>query len=166
MNEIFERRSIRSYTGQKVSPEDMLKLAKAAMNAANGRGTKPWQIVIINDEELIARLVEYNRGWMPLKNAGCGMLLCGDTDKNPDPYYLDIDIAASTQNVLLYAHSIGLGTCWLGVAPVSERVEKVKELFNLPANFHPVSMCSVGYAAEAAEPNDRFLEDRIHYNSF
>ncbi|MDR2520321.1 MAG: nitroreductase family protein [Eubacteriaceae bacterium] len=167
MKEIYERRSIRSYTGAKVPAEGMLKLCKAAMNAANGMATQPWQIFVISDKELIDELVRYNPGWIPLSKAGQGLLLCGDTDKNPNTGYLNIDLAASTQNVLLCAQSLGIGTCWLGVAPWEDRVEAVKRLFRLPGNFHPVSMVACGYAADTGiAPNNRFLEERIHYNAY
>jgi len=166
MNTIYQRRSIRAYTGEAISKESILELCKAAMNAANGMATQPWQIIVIDDKALIEELVAYNKGWAPLQKAGQGLLLCGDTDKNASTDYLNIDLSASTQNVLLAATELGIGTCWLGVAPWKERIEAIKGFFRLPENYHPVSMVAFGVPAETKDPNDRFLEDRIHYNAF
>ena len=166
MKEIYSRRSIRKYKDEKVSDTDLTSLAKAVMNTPSGMNTQPWQIVIINDPDLIGELVSYNKGWTPLEKAGRGMLLCGDLTKNPDPNYLNIDIGAATQTVLLEAESMGLGTCWLGVGPRAERTAAVSSMFSLPENFHPVSMIAVGIKDEQPEMNDRFLEERVHFNSF
>ena len=166
MKEIYTRRSIRSYQEEKLPMDDLIKLAKAAMNAPSGMNTQPWQIVIIDDPELIGELVDYNKGWTPLIKAGQGMLLCGDLSKNPDPNYLCIDIGAATQTVLLEAESMGYGTCWLGIGPREERTTAVKKIFNLPENFQPISMVAVGVKNEQPEPNNRFLEERIFFNSF
>jgi nitroreductase len=166
LKEIYERRSIRAYTGDKLTQAEISSLLKAAMNAPSGMNTQPWQFVVIDDDELIDRFVEYNRFWAPLKSAGVGIVLCGDLTRNKDRDYLLIDIAAATENLIIEAQSMGLATCWLGVGPGSERTDAVAALINAPDTVRPVSMVAVGRPAETKEANDRYLEDRIHRNSF
>lgn len=166
MKEIYMRRSIRSYTGAKVEKEDMLKLAKAAMNAPSARNTEPWQIVLLDDKDMADALASYNVNWTPLVNARQGMILCGDLAKNKDLYYNYIDAALAAQNVMLEAESMGLGTCCLAIAPDTERMEMVKEITKAPKNIVPVLMISVGIKKDSKTPNDKFFEEKIHYNTF
>ena len=62
-----------------------------------------------------------------------------------------MDVPASVQNVLLTAHSMGLGACWVGAF----NEDGVHMLLDLPRNLRPVALVPVGYAAEDPEPPPR-----------
>ena len=65
----------------------------------------------------------------------------------------------------LEADYLGLGGVWLGVAPVSERMEAVAKVLNLPDDKVAYSLFPMGYPAEEGKQQDRFDEARIHYVS-
>ena len=99
-----------------------------------------------------------------LEQAGCAIIVCGDTAVQEREGYLVQDCAAATQNILLAAHAKGLGAVWLGVYPSQERIVGLRTLLNIPEEVFPISIVSVGYPAEIKESVDRFDLSKIHQN--
>ena len=163
---ILTRRSIREYTGQKVSDELIEKLIKAAMYAPSARNYQPWHFIVITDREILNKIPGVHPYADMLNNAPLAILICGDTHLEKSEGYIAIDCAAATQNLLLAAHSSGLGAVWLGVYPREERMKGLIELFELPDNIVPVSLVSIGYPAEEKIAENRFHTNRIHRNTW
>ena len=67
---------------------------------------------------------------------------------------------------LLQAVEEGLGAVWLGTYPDMERVNYLKEHFNIPENVYPYSVIVLGYPTEDYTGTDRFDKNRIHYESY
>ena len=114
MKTLFDRRSIRSFTEEKVSKEDLEKLLRAAMAAPSAKNGQPWEFIVVQDEEKIqkmSRLTPYAR---PLMHAPLGIVVCGNLEVNSYIEYCMIDCAAATENLLLEAHHLGLGGVWIG----------------------------------------------------
>jgi nitroreductase len=76
------------------------------------------------------------------------------------------DLSAATQNLLLAAHTYGLGAVWVGIYPFEEIVNGIKEVFNLPDNIIPVSMAVIGYPGETPEQPERYKKERVHLNKW
>jgi nitroreductase len=73
------------------------------------------------------------------------------------------DTAAATQNILLTAYSLGLGTCWIGAFNEDE----AKKAINAPEEIRPMAIIPVGYANEAPSQRDRRpLSQIMHYETF
>jgi len=64
--------------------------------------------------------------------------------------------------MLLCAHILGLGACWLGVHPREQRINSLREILSLPASIVPVSCLAIGYPAETKEPRTRFKPEHVH----
>ncbi|MFW6377686.1 MAG: nitroreductase family protein [bacterium] len=171
MESIFTRRSIRKYTDKDINDEKLKSLLKAGMAAPSARNEQPWHFIVIREREKLNKITSIHPYSGMLKGAPLAILVCGDKRVLPDNAeedfgYLIVDCSAATQNILLQAESEGLGAVWLGIYPRKERMDGLKELFSLPEHIVPVSLISVGYPAEKKPVNDRYLEERIHYNSF
>ena len=67
-------------------------------------------------------------------------------------------------NILIAAKELGLGTCWMGVAPRTDRMEVVGGILGLPDGVVPFNLIAVGYPAEDRERPDRWDENLIHRN--
>ena len=76
------------------------------------------------------------------------------------------DCSAATENILIEAQHLGLGSVWLGVYPREDRVKGLKELLNLPVRVVPLSIVSLGYPAEKKEPSNKYDKLRIHINKW
>ena len=77
-----------------------------------------------------------------LGSAQLAILVCGDEDLELSKGYWVVDCSAATQNMLLAAHSLGLGAVWLGVHPRVERKKEIRNIFDLPENIQPLSLIS------------------------
>ncbi|NLC76387.1 MAG: nitroreductase family protein [Clostridia bacterium] len=166
MDVIFQRRSIRRFTKEKVSDEAVRKLLKAAMAAPSAGNQQPWEFIVIRDKATFARIMEFHPYSTPLKEADLAIVVCGNTVGEKHPGFWVQDCSAATQNILLEAQHLGLGAVWLGVYPREDRVKGVKAIFNLPDTVIPLAIVAIGYPAEQKEPVDRFDPVKVHYEKW
>lgn len=166
MNAIFKRRSIRKYTEQEVSDDLIKKLLEAAMCAPSAGNERPWQFIVIKDKERLAKLSDVSPYAKMTKDASAAIIVCSDLSLEKFPGYWVQDCSAATQNILLEVTDNDLGAVWLGVYPMQDRVDYVKNLFNLPENIIPFSVIPVGYPAQLPEAPDRYDESRVHHEQW
>ena len=136
------------------------------MSAPSAGNAQPWQFLIVEDKTILNRIPELHGSSQMLKEASPAIIVCGDMNrKNKFIGELWIqDCSAATENMLIMAQDLGLGSVWLGVYPMKEVVEGIKELFNLPEHIIPFSIVSLGYPTEEKVTLDRFDETRVHWN--
>lgn len=163
---ILMRRSIRKYSGKKITGEQLETLLKAAMYAPSAVDKQPWHFIVFRDPEIKRKIVEFHPNASMLPGADAGILVCYDENLQHDAGYGPVDCSAATQNILLAAHAGGLGAVWVGIYPRQNRIEAAHKLFALPANIRPFSIVSLGYPAEMKSFPDRFRKDRIHYETW
>ena len=161
---IFERRSIRVYAPGEVSEEQVQKLLAAAMVAPSAAAKNPWHFVVVRSRQTLSRIAMVLPQGQMLETAALGIAVCGDLELAHDNQvsYLLQDCAAAIENMLLCAHILGLGTCWLGVYPREDRIKKLKENLSLPTSIIPVAFISVGHPGESKEPHTVYYPDRVH----
>ena len=163
LDAIFTRKSIRKYTGQPVTAEQLHTIMRAGFSAPTAMNKRPWQFVVIRDSETLKAITEFHPYSKMLPSAGCGILVCGDTKASNNEYYLTQDCSAAMENMLLAAHALGLGAVWLGVYPREERMNPLRALTNLPEHILPIGLMAVGVADEIREAPDRYEEQKVHY---
>ncbi|GFR34401.1 nitroreductase family protein [Thermobrachium celere] len=166
MQEIFKRRSIRKYQSKPVEKEKIDELLRAAMAAPSAGNEQPWHYIVIDDRNILNNIANTHPHAAMLREAPVGILVCGDLTKEKYEGFWVQDLSAATQNMLLQAVSLGLGTVWIGVYPNETRVNELIKMFNLPANIIPFSIVAVGYPDEYKDEVDRFDASRIHYNKW
>jgi nitroreductase len=164
---IFGRRSIRAYKTEPVSHAAVLKLLEAAMAAPSAGASDPWRFVVITNRGMLQKLAEALPYGKMLASAPLGIVVSGNIETAHDKQvsYLLQDCAAAIENLLLCAHVLGLGACWLGVHPREQRVRSVRKILNLPENIIPVSCISIGYPAETKHPRTRFNPDYVTFHT-
>jgi nitroreductase len=161
---ILTRRSIRKYI-QKPVPDGLLdKLLEAAMYAPTANNSQSWEFVVINDRGMLDTISMVHPYAKMLKYAPMAILVCGNKDIESNEAYLCQNCSAATQNIMLAAHALGLGSVWLGVYPRAERIDPIRELLKLPAHILPISLISIGWPDEVRQAPDRFDRKKIHYN--
>ena len=72
------------------------------------------------------------------------------------------DCSAAVENILLSATSLGLGSCWVGIHPFSEAVEKVRDILGMPHNITPLALIHVGYAEKTPRARTQYDTQRVH----
>lgn len=164
LDAIFSRRSIRRYTSEPVPEEIVTKLLHAAMCAPSARNERPWHFVVMTDREILDEIPKFHPYSQMVKEASVAILVCGDLELEKSSGYLAQDCAAATQNILLEAHFLGLGSVWCGVYPREERMDGFRRLLQLPDHIVPFALVPVGYPAEERPQVERFDPTRIHKN--
>lgn len=160
---IVTRRSIRKYTDQPVTDEDIRVVLNAAMMAPSAGNAQPWHFVVVREAGLKARVAELNVYAAMARTAPAGILVCGDPRLEKYPGFWVQDCSAAIQNMLLAAHGLGLGAVWTGIYPVAERVEGFRDVFGLPAEVVPLGYIVLGYPDQHPQSASRFREDRVHW---
>lgn len=163
---IIKRRSIRKYSLQKVEREKIETILQAAMYAPSAVNKQPWNFIVAEDKEIMKRIMEVHPNSRMLESASHVILVCGDEKRQHDTGYWIADCAAATQNILLAATSLDLGSCWIGVFPREARMKAISEIFNLPAHIQPFALISLGYPDEIKETPERYDPEKIFLNSW
>jgi len=166
MNDILEiiksRRSIRNYRKEKIKEDEIIKILEAGRWAPSASNNQPWRFIVVNDEQLIKKIGD-----------ACKILTINSFVENSKVLviiytekkhrWVDLDCGMCAQNMMLEAHSLGIGSCFIGAF----REKKIKELVNLPDQFNVVGIISFGYKESEKEPTPRLnLEDLVKYNFY
>ncbi len=168
LNNILARKSVRSFTEQPVSREQLDTLVRAAMAAPTGRDMRPWKFIAIHDKAAMQQLADKLPYAKMLAEAPAAIAVCGDlsvTDKENRPSTnWTFDCSAATENLLLMAEAMGLGAVWTGVHPYDDRVKCVSEALGLPPHIIPLNLIPIGYPKGNPQPKDKYDKNNIHYN--
>ncbi|MDR0401062.1 MAG: nitroreductase family protein [Treponema sp.] len=164
---ISDRRSIRSYTGQKLSKEQFDILLRAAEQAPSARNSQPWHFTVTQNRKL---LDEINAEVSKVLEKDVGDLFHGAPGAvfisyDPENRFAPVDCGIASQTIALAAHAIGLGTVILGMpdpAFTGPRKEYFSGLFKFPPGYRFAVALAVGVPAGAKEahPVER---DRISF---
>lgn len=153
---ILGRRSIRRYTDEPVTEEQIEAILRAAMAAPSAGNQQSWRFVVVTNERQLERLSEATPYSGMLAKAAVGLVICGDTRDEKHPGYWVQDCSAAIENALVAIHAMGLGAVWIGVHPVQERVDNVRRICEIPEGIVPMSMMAIGHPEETKPPADRF----------
>jgi len=162
---IENRRSIRKFNPEKpVTREQLNRLLEAAMMAPSACNSRPWEFIAVTKREVldeIARVHPY-AGMCATATAAIIVVAIPQTKNVPEGYFPQ-DCGAATQNILLEAASLGLGTCWCGVYPRDELIPSIRKLFNIPEPKIPFNVIAIGTPAEAPQRRGFFEESKVTY---
>ncbi len=161
MHAILTRRSVRRYTSEPVSEETVETLLKAAMSAPTATN-EAWDFVVIRDRTLLGAVTGFHPHATMLKEAQVGIAVCGDPTREALTGRWPLDCAAATENILIAANALGLGACWVGIYPVEERMQGLRDLLGIPKDVMPLSIVSIGYPAETKPPSRRHRPEHVH----
>ncbi len=166
---IMTRVSVRQFTGEKISDEQIDILLRAGMAAPSAINKQPWAFIVVTEQDLLARLGEA----LPYSRCGnkpaCAIIPCGDLTKAIEgdmaAFWIN-DVSAAAENILLAAHALGLGAVWTGLHPNLERAGLVQQMLGLPEEIIPLCIIPVGVPAEQPAVKDKYKAENIHYNKW
>ena len=166
LDNIHARKSVRSYTEEPVTPEQVETLLRAAMAAPSGKNVQPWRFVVVTQPETKQKLaVGFNK---MIAKAPVAIVICGLT-ANPSGIANNnwtADCAAATENLLLAAESLGLGAVWTACYPYDDRMLPAIEALGLPDNIKPYCIVPVGHPAGDNKPKNKWNPGHIHYEKW
>lgn len=166
LDAIKTRRSIRKFKPQIISREIMLELLEAAMFAPSAGNEQPWQFVVLDDRKVLDDVPRFCSTAAMCRQSPTAVLVCGDATLEKYPGFWVQDCSAAVENLLLAAHARGLGAVWVGIYPLSDRVEAFRRLLSLPREITPFALVALGYPDETPAMPRRYKEERVHYNGW
>ncbi len=166
---IKTRRSRRLFLDKEVPDELIDKLLESAINAPSSMNCQPWHFVIVKDQDLKQKLgdLKGERNQQHIFTAPVSIVVCIDTNKSSTRYIEDG--VTATQNILLTAHNLGLGSVYVtGCNPSDPKVaEEIRNILNIPDHIMPITILPVGYPNQKEKLEDKDLvniKDIVHYN--
>jgi nitroreductase len=151
------RRSCRSYDNRPVDPKLIDDLVDVGRLAATARNVQPWEFIVVTDEKMRRKLADISDyGKFIAEAPVCIAVFCEE-----GKYYLE-DGSAATQNILVAATALGLGSCWVA-GDKKPYTGKIGELLGVPRSKKLVSMVAVGYPkSPPSMAPKRSLDEVIH----
>ena len=160
---IMSRRSIRRYTSEPLSREQIEVLLDAAMAAPSANNKRPWHFVVVQDATRRQKLSRVHRWAHMVAEAPLAIAVCAELDD--DPYWID-DCSAATENILLAAEAMGLGAVWIGIHPMPARQKAVRDILSLPDGIGVHCLIAIGHPAEHKPPHSEHDSARVHWERF
>ena len=155
----LSRYSVRKYSPKPVEDEKIRKILEAAKIAPTAKNNQPQKIYVVKSKAARDRLTKVT----PCTFDAPVVFVIGYYNDRTTPGKLfegyqfgDTDAAIVCSHMMLEAHDLGLGSCWVGWFVEKE----VKDALNIPDNISVRSLLPVGYAAPDSVPSERHLEYR------
>jgi nitroreductase len=164
---IYSRRSIRVFKHEDVPQAVLADLLKAAMAAPSASNSRPYEFVVIEDKTTLKTL----QAKMPHGKYNAAAIICvlGNTAiaANESAYHYWVqDCTAATENILIAAAGLGLGTVWVGVYPKEIEMDIVRSVLGIPADVFPLNLIYLGYPNEDKAARTQYEEKRVHWNKY
>ena len=156
------RRSIRKYQSKAIPGEVLNQVLEAGRWAPSASNFQPWKFVVVKNDkakEELARTATYGSF---LTDAPVAIAVVIDPWSSNHPVE---DGAAATQNMLLAAHALGLGSCWIG-SYNSAYENRAKSILGVPDDRRLLSLISLGYPAESKEGTRVELGELVCYERY
>jgi len=168
---LVNRHSIRRYTDEPATPEQVQLILEAGLMAPSSKSGRPWRFVVIEDRDMLVRLSECKPNYaMSVANAPLAIVVCADPSST-DTWVEDCSVAAAFMQ--LQAEDLGLSSCWVEVhnrmaADGTPSDVVVRELLGIPDNYTPLCIISIGHKDEQRRPVDasKLQWEKVHIGSW
>jgi len=164
---IKTRRSIRLFKPTSIPKHLINSVIDAARHAPSAHDTQPWEFVIVKDKRVKEQLAKTHAWSSFINDAPVCIVVLGNEKVSPS--FFVIDASCATENLLLAAHGLGLGACWVAVYdPRNPSFEEyVRTVLNAPLHLRVIAMVPIGYPDEKVVPrNLREIDKIIHSNRY
>lgn len=168
LGNISGRKSVRSFTDEKVDADDLERIVKAGMSAPSAINLQPWELIVFDEGEILDFMVDLHDYSKMFKTATAGIVVCGNMDRTVEGFedFWVQDCSACTQNILLAIEALNLGGVWLGIYPVKQRCEKLTDYFKLPDNIIPFAVIAIGHPSGDEKSKDKWDDKKLHWNKW
>lgn len=162
---IFTRVSVREFTDEALTDDEIEKLMRAAMAAPSAGNQQPWEFFLTRDETIKEKLSTCSHYAKPAAKADVVIIPCTKSTELRFPPCAPLDMSACVENILLEAAALNLGSVWLGVYPEEDRMDAVAEAAGIPGDYSPFALIALGHPTDEIPPRSarRYEPERIHW---
>ena len=155
------RCSVREFSDKPIPREAIEKIVECGSLAPTARNESPWEFIVLTDKKELKRLADITEYGKFIEKSSCTVVICSKDTK----YYLE-DCCAATENVLIAATALGIGSCWVA-GDKKPYCQKILDIVKVPAGYKLVSMLALGYPLKSAKPTPkRPLKEVLHWETF
>lgn len=169
MRSIQDRRSIRRYTDEKITEEEIRDLLLAAMYAPSAWGKRSWEFIVVDDEAIRKELSNLTSYSSQVLSAPVAIIVV--SDKNVSNSWIE-DASIAAEHINLEAAKLGLGSSWVQVRGMKHNAidaeAYLRNMLNIPENYGICCMVTIGHPAEqkSSHREGEFSADKVHFNKF
>jgi nitroreductase len=165
---IHSRKSVRNFTGEAVSKNDLESIVRAGMAAPSAVNRQPWSFVIVTKRELLDELAAILPYAKMLTKAGAAIIVCAAPNEafNANKDFAVIDASLASENILLAVEGLGLGAVWTAVYPDQDRIKVVSDILKIPADIIPLNVIPIGHPTGEDKPKDKYKKEKIHWDNW
>lgn len=169
---IKERRSIRAYEERPLNEETVTAIIEAGIHAPTAMGLQPWRFIVVRDRALMKQISDYCKPVLRRMLEGASdemavvfrdllsredfeifygapaLVLVLGGEENPYSTY-DCTLCAGT--MMLAAHAMGIGSCWIGSAGVVAGSSELMKMMRVPPGYEIIAPLIFGYSGERPE---------------
>lgn len=168
---IKNRRSMRKYTTQTLSQDEVYKLLRAALISPTSKGANSWQFVVVDDKNTLIRLSECKaNGASFVAHATLAVVVFSEPEIT-DAWVEDSSIAAIMMQ--LQAEDLGIGSCWVHVRnrfalDGTPAADIIRDSLEVPNKYEPLCIIAFGYKGMERKPfnEERLQWEKVHINKF
>lgn len=157
------RRSIRTFTSDPVDENDIRTLIASGSMAPSAMNGQPWEFVVVTDRSLLDAIAARHPYAKMAAQASLAIVVCGDTAGKGRDFWVQ-DCAAATENILLAARALSIGSVWCGLYPEMERAEILRDILHVPPQYIPLSLIVLGHTNQPFTVAHRANPAKIHRN--
>jgi nitroreductase len=165
---IYGRKSVRNFTGESVSKEDLEKILKAGMSAPTAMNKQPWSFVVITERKTLDILSDSLPSAKMLYKAGAAIIVCAIPEKAASGLaeFSIIDCSLAGENILLAVESLDLGAIWTACYPDLKRMETVRAILGIPSEIIPLNVIPIGHPTGEDKPKDKYKPENIYWEKW
>ena len=156
---IHGRRSVRRFIDEPLSPGDLTAILEAGRWAPSGKNNQPWRFVVIEGREKKEELAALTLYGKIINSAAACIAVFLDTEACYDQSKDSQSAGAAIQNMLLAAHSLGLGAVWMG--EILKSKERVRDLLGLAEPMLLQAVVAVGRPERRDQTSNRRPLDEL-----
>jgi len=162
---IHSRKSVRNFTGESVSRDQLDQIIRAGMAAPTAVNMQPWSFVAVTDRKTMNDLARGLPYAQMLTTAGAAIIVCTEIDLafNQSRDFAIIDASLAGENILLAIEALGLGGLWTTVYPDPGRMLHVRMVLGIPEKTIPLCAIPIGVPAGMHNPIDKYKQEKIHW---
>lgn len=167
---IRNRRSIIRFETTPIEEGKIQAILEAGRWAPSVLNRQPWRFIIVKDPTIKEALSEIAPTIFKAGMREAPLCIAISVDPQEEPYHFIEDASAATQNMALAAHSLGLGSCWIGIFRLEGEKgtseEKIKNILEIPKTHRVIALLPIGIPKYFVEKTRKPLSQLVYQNKF
>lgn len=167
---IRNRRSIIRFETTPIEEGKIQAILEAGRWAPSVLNRQPWRFIIVKDPTIKEALSEIAPTIFKAGMREAPLCIAISVDPQEEPYHFIEDASAAIQNMALAAHSLGLGSCWIGIFRLEGEKgtseEKIKNILEIPKTHRVIALLPIGIPKYFVEKTRKPLSQLVYQNKF